>query len=63
MKVTRRSLARILAAATVPQTARPQEQPVNEDLKSARDEMRANTEQIAKVKLPIATEPAFHFKA
>jgi hypothetical protein len=31
--------------------------------KSAQDLMRTNAQQIAKVKLPMATEPAFHFKA
>jgi hypothetical protein len=35
----------------------------NADLESARGVMRSNVEQIAKVKLPMATEPAFHFKA
>jgi hypothetical protein len=63
MKVTRRSLAQMLAVAAVPQTGSSQEPPSNEDLTSARDQMRTNIQQIAKVKLPMATEPAFHFKA
>jgi hypothetical protein len=63
MKVTRRSLAQMLAVAAVPRTASSQEPPVNEDLNSAREQMRTNIQQIAKVKLPMATEPAFHFKA
>jgi hypothetical protein len=63
MKVTRRSLAQMLAAAAVPQTDSAQEPPLNEDLKSAREQMSTNIQQIAKVKLPMATEPAFHFKA
>jgi len=33
------------------------------DLESARELLRTNLEQIAKVKLPMATEPACHFKA
>jgi hypothetical protein len=37
--------------------------PGNADLESARDLLRANLQQIGKVKLPMATEPAFHFKA
>jgi hypothetical protein len=37
--------------------------PGNADLESAREAMRTNAQQIAKVKLPMATEPAFHFKA
>jgi hypothetical protein len=66
MAVTRRSLARVLAAAAavsrtgVSQTNQPAS---NADLESARNQMRTNIEQIAKVKLPMATEPAFHFKA
>jgi pyocin large subunit-like protein len=65
MAVSRRSLARMLAgAAAAAQTGVSQTAPVtDEDLKSAQDQMRANAEQIAKVKLPMATEPAFHFKA
>lgn len=65
MAVTRRSLARMMAAAAaaaqagVSQTA----PPANADMQAARDQMRANAEQIAKVKLPMATEPAFQFKA
>lgn len=66
MAVTRRSLARMLAAAAavprvgVSQTNQP---PADADLESARGQVRTNIEQIAKVKLPMATEPAFHFKA
>ena len=63
MAVTRRSLARMLAGAavarkTVAQTAAPGDA----DLEAARELMRANAQQIAQVKLPMATEPAFHFK-
>jgi hypothetical protein len=65
VKVTRRSLGRILAAAAAvaPGGADAQTTEANEDLQSARDQIRANESQIAKVKLPVATEPAFHFKA
>ncbi len=65
MAVTRRSLARMLAAAAAAtQTSGAQTpQPADADMQSARDQMRANAEQIAKVKLPMATEPAFQFKA
>jgi hypothetical protein len=48
-----------VARKTVAQTAAPGDA----DLESAREAMRANARQIAKVKLPMATEPAFHFKA
>jgi len=37
-------------------------QPADADLESARELLRTNEAQIAKVKLPMATEPAFHFK-
>jgi len=37
--------------------------PADADLDSARELLRANKAQIAKVKLPMSTEPAFHFKA
>ena len=61
--LTRRSLTRMLAvAAAVPQAATPQASP-DADLESARELMRTNLQQIAKVKLPMATEPAVHFKA
>jgi hypothetical protein len=33
------------------------------DLESARELLRSNLAQIAKVKFPLATEPACHFKA
>jgi hypothetical protein len=35
----------------------------DEDLKAAREQARNNAQQIAKVVLPMATEPAFRFKA
>ena len=63
--VTRRSLARMLAvAAAAPQAALPQSAaPADADLESARELLRNNVAQIGKVKLPMATEPACHFKA
>jgi hypothetical protein len=35
----------------------------DEETKSAHEVLRANTEALAKVKVPIATEPAYSFKA
>lgn len=63
--VTRRSLGRLLTAAavTAQNGASQTTPPADADLQSARDQMRANAESIAKVKLPMATEPACHFKA
>ncbi len=65
MDLTRRSLAKALAvaAAVRPSAVAQSAPPVDADLQSARDQMRSNAQQIAKVKLPMATEPAFHFKA
>ena len=67
MTVTRRSLARMLAAAArCPQTGacikRPARRMPTSQLAPA-IRCRRNAQQIAKVKLPMATEPAFQFKA
>jgi len=67
MKVTRRTLAKtIAAAAAAPVALRAQTQPAapeTEETLSARVTLRANLDQLAKVKLPRSTEPAFRFKA
>jgi hypothetical protein len=66
MQVTRRSLARILAAtAAVPlqavaQTPSPDS---DDELKAARDRVRSDAAILAKFPLPKTTEPAFRFKA
>jgi hypothetical protein len=64
MKVTRRALGRILAAtaAAAPLKATPQTD-ADEESRSAREALRNNAEQIAKIPLKMATEPAFTFKA
>ena len=60
MKFTRRKLAAaLLAPAAAAQTPAP---PVDE-AHAARDRIKANAEQLAKVDLPMSTEPAFQFKA
>lgn len=41
----------------------PKEELPNEELNIARDLLRRNAEQLAKVAVPMATEPACHFKA
>jgi hypothetical protein len=69
VKVTRRSLAGILAAAAVApragasQTSSQAGTAADPDLQAARELMQTNAQLIAKVKLPMATEPACHFKA
>jgi hypothetical protein len=62
MNVTRRTLAKIVAAAAVPVSATAQSD-ADEEIRSAHDALRNNAAQIAKVDVPMATEPPFHFKA
>jgi hypothetical protein len=71
MRVTRRDLARLLAAAAVasqtapaqtPQASRPPESAA-ELLRSARDEIQKSAAAIHKLQVPFATEPAFSFRA
>ena len=63
-ELTRRNLFAALAAATTA-SAPAQTTGVSrdEDLKSAHDAITNNLAQLAKVKVPIETEPAFVFKA
>ena len=64
MKVTRRTLARMLAAtAAVNGAAAQTPSTEDEDLKAAHEQLQTNAQQLAKVPLPMATEPAFRFKA
>jgi hypothetical protein len=62
MVITRRKLAGILAASVPVAVAAPQAAS-DDDNKSAHDQMQNNAQQLAKVAVPMATEPAFHFKA
>jgi hypothetical protein len=67
MRLSRRQLAStILIAAATPALAQtPSPLPANpeEELKAARDRLRANSETLAKLAVPIETEPALQFKA
>jgi hypothetical protein len=67
MNITRRKLAMLAASAPLVAVAIPAEaqtlQDSDEETRSAHDLMRLNAQALAKVKLPMATEPAFHFKA
>ena len=64
MKLTRRKLATALVSATTlaaqqpPPAAAP-----DSDLKAARDRLQANAAAVAGAPIPMATEPAFQFKA
>ena len=62
-RLTRRNLfgaaAAIAVAAPVAVEAQTSK---DDDLKSARDSIANNSAQLAKIEVPIATEPAFVFK-
>ncbi len=64
MKLTRRQLATMLASTTVLAQAPP---PVpatpEEELKNARNRVKANSEALARLPVAMPTEPAFQFKA
>jgi hypothetical protein len=64
VKLTRRKLAAALVtAAAVPAQTPPQTAPAGDDLNAKRDLMRANAQAVANFSVPMATEPAFKFKA
>ena len=63
MKLTRRKLATVLASATVAAAQQPQPTQPDDLLKAARDRMEANRAALATPAIPMATEPAFQFKA
>ena len=66
-KFTRRKLGAALAPAVLSSAARGQNPAspagADEELRLARERIRNNSGAVAKVKLPMATEPAFQFKA
>ena len=65
-KFTRREVAVAISTSAVllAQTpAPPLPQNSDDELKAVRDQLTANAQQLAKVDLPIFTEPAAHFKA
>ena len=63
MNVTRRTLAKIVTAAAVPAAVAAPQTDADEETRSAHDALKNAAEQIAEVDVPIATEPAVHFKA
>jgi hypothetical protein len=63
MKVTRRRLAALLAAAPAAARAQAPGAPAPAgELAAARERTKRALEQAAKIKVPMATEPAFTFK-
>ena len=68
MKLTRRKLAAAIVSAAALPSAAPEPAPspqadAADDAKLARDRLNANAAALARVKLPMSTEPAFQFKA
>ncbi|MGD0774769.1 MAG: hypothetical protein ABSC05_18290 [Candidatus Solibacter sp.] len=66
MKLTRRKLATVLVSATAMAAQPPQSTPApapDSDLKTARDRLQANARALDGAAIPMATEPAFQFKA
>lgn len=65
--MTRRHLMLATPAALLAQTPQPPQQTTPQspeaELNAARDQFHRNADQLAKVALPMATEPASHFKA
>jgi hypothetical protein len=66
LKMTRRDLAAVLGSAASVAVVHAQNPPATppEDLNAAaKDQLRQNTEAMAKIELSMSTEPAFQFKA
>ena len=65
MKLTRRELVAALApAAALAQTAPPRVPGTpGEELQAAQARLKANSEALSKLTVPMETEPAFQFKA
>lgn len=66
LKLTRREVALALgsvalAAQTPPTAQTPLPSNPDEELKAVRETIQQNIQQLAKVDLPMATEPAVHF--
>jgi hypothetical protein len=68
MKLTRRQLAAAIAPAALASAQTPAPQPPApqrpaDDLAAARELLKTTANALGSVKLPIAVEPAFQFKA
>lgn len=62
MRLTRRQLAAAaLAPAALAQTSAPAT--ASDELNAAQRRLKANSEALSKIQVPIETEPAFQFKA
>jgi len=63
MDVSRRQLAAVLTGAAVAQAQAPAPAPADKEVDDARARQRIAAQTIARVPLPMSTEPAFQFKA
>jgi hypothetical protein len=69
MRLDRRKIIELLAGGGVGariaegQAAQPVPPSADAELQAARQRLQSDTQRIAMVKLPQATEPAFHFRA
>ena len=67
MKLTRRRLAAAvltpLAAEAIAQTQPSPPGTPDDEIKAARDRMKSNSDTLSRQAIPMATEPAFQFKA
>jgi hypothetical protein len=63
MDVSRRQLAAVLTGAAVAQAQAPAQAPADTEADDARARQRNAAQTIARVPLPMSTEPAFQFKA
>lgn len=62
MKITRRKLAAVLLAPAAAAQAQTPSAP-RDEAEAARGRLKTNAEALAKVELPMSTEPAFRFEA
>jgi hypothetical protein len=63
MKLTRRELAAAVSATAVAAQTEPRAANPVDQLQIARDRIKANGDLLAQQRIPMATEPAFQFKA
>lgn len=61
--ITRRKLATVLASTAVAAAQQASPPPATDLVQAARDRMKANAAALSKPDIPMATEPAFQFKA
>lgn len=62
MKITRRELAAALGSAATLRSPAAENPPADLNV-AAKEQIEKNAEALAKVELPMSTEPAFQFKA